>query len=434
MALSKRAEKGLARDFKSDGLNQIYASDPYHPEENPNGYIRFSSAFNLLPTDIMNSKLSDSIFSSFDRKELNVVFHNKSESSTRQAVADFVNLHCAPKLSKAIEKDSIVLVPGVTMASDILSHVIFDEEEVALTFAPYYYRFPNDYGDRGLVEVEPVDVYFPDSGKLELRIDVLEEKLEELKKKGKTVKALLVANPRNPDGGYFGESELKPVIDWAIKRHSLYVIFDEIYNKTVFEPLDDGSEFKSALNIIDEDPEYDRSKVIWMWGLSKIFSIPGLRAAAIFSTNERLLESIKKSMMYNGLNALTQHVVKEILNDREFVTDFFSANRNLLKSARDNCIRLFKELNPNPERPVRILPAKSAFFFLVDFGSFLKERTFEEEEKLQEKFISEKVLLIPGKFLIMPEAGWFRMVYSTSDEGELKEGIRRIFAALKKNI
>ncbi|KAE9546680.1 hypothetical protein FO519_010108 [Halicephalobus sp. NKZ332] len=218
MALSKRAEKGLGRNFKSEGLNQLYADDPYHPETNPNGYIKFSSADNLLPRHLINSKLSNSAFSSLDRDELTFYPRPGGEPSTRQAVADFINLHCVPNLSKKIEKDSIVLVPGVTAASDLLSQAIFDEGEVLLVFAPYYYRFPNDFGDRGLIEIESVDSYFPDSGKFELRTELLEEKLEELKKKGKTVKALLVVNPRNPDGGYFEESELKPVIDWAIKR------------------------------------------------------------------------------------------------------------------------------------------------------------------------------------------------------------------------
>ena len=85
---------------------------------------------------------------------------------------------------------------------------------------------------------------------------------------------------------------------------------------TVFNSLEDRSKFKSCLKIIDEDPEYDRSKVIWMWGLSKIFSIPGLRAAVIFSENKRLLESIRKSLLYNGLNAVTQHIVREVLTDQ----------------------------------------------------------------------------------------------------------------------
>ena len=106
------------------------------------------------------------------------------------------------------------------------------------------------------------------------------------------------------------------ISDITSLRHSLYVIFDEIYNKTIFEPLDDGSEFKSCLNIVDEDPGYDRSRVVWTWGLSKIFSAPGLRVAAIFSENKRILESVGRSLMYNGLNVITQHIVREILNDQ----------------------------------------------------------------------------------------------------------------------
>ena len=116
----------------------------------------------------------------------------------------------------------------------------------------------------------------------------------------------------------------------------------------------------------------------------------------------------------------------------EFVNNFFETNKQLLKSAYENCVGLFKELNTIPEKPIRILPCKSTFFFLMDFGNFLKERTFEEEAKLQEKFIAEKVLIVPGKPLTMPEPGWFRMVYTASGGEEMREGIRRIFSALKK--
>ena len=172
----------------------------------------------MLPRHLINSKLSDSTFSSFDRNELTFYPRPGGEPATREAVANCINNHCAPNLSKKVDKDSIVLVPGVTAASDLLSQSLFDEDEVLLLFAPYYFRFPNDYGDRGLIDVESVDIYFPETGKFELRVELLEEKLQELKKKGKTVKALLLVNPRNPDGGYFGESELKPVLDWAIKK------------------------------------------------------------------------------------------------------------------------------------------------------------------------------------------------------------------------
>ena len=136
---------------------------------------------------------------------------------------------------------------------------------------------------------------------------------------------------------------------------------------------------------------------------------------------------IMLGLRFNRLNSLKNNFL-------DFINNFFSTNKKLLKFAYDNCVRLFEELNTIPEKSFRILPAKSAFFFLMDFGNYLKERTFEEEDKLQEKFKAEKVLIVPGKSLTMPEAGWFRVVFSASDEGELKEGIRRIFAALKKYV
>ena len=38
------------------------------------------------------------------------------------------------------------------------------------------------------------------------------------KLQGKTVRAVLIVNPRNPDAGYFTLDELKPLVDWAVKK------------------------------------------------------------------------------------------------------------------------------------------------------------------------------------------------------------------------
>ena len=41
MSLSRRAEKGLAKIWQCEDLNDIHAKDPYHPVDNPNvSYVK----------------------------------------------------------------------------------------------------------------------------------------------------------------------------------------------------------------------------------------------------------------------------------------------------------------------------------------------------------------------------------------------------------
>lgn len=163
-------------------------------------------------------KFTPEIFSSFDISELNFYPRPGGEPSTRESVATFINKFCVPGLHRKVEKDDLVLVPGVTAASDLLSQSIFDVGDILLTSAPFYYRFPNDFGDRGLVHVESVHAYDTETNSLKLSVEKFEEKFQQLRNQGKSVKAVLLVNPRNPDGGIFTLEEVKPIVEWAVKK------------------------------------------------------------------------------------------------------------------------------------------------------------------------------------------------------------------------
>jgi aspartate/methionine/tyrosine aminotransferase len=32
-----------------------------------------------------------------------------------------------------------------------------------------------------------------------------------------TVKAIIITNPQNPEGGYFTLDEIRPIVEWALK-------------------------------------------------------------------------------------------------------------------------------------------------------------------------------------------------------------------------
>ena len=50
----------------------------------------------------------------------------------------------------------MTIIPGVTSGLDLLSQILFDPGDFILSPAPYYYRFLNDFGDRGLVHIQLV--------------------------------------------------------------------------------------------------------------------------------------------------------------------------------------------------------------------------------------------------------------------------------------
>uniref|UniRef100_A0A914Y346 Aminotransferase class I/classII domain-containing protein n=1 Tax=Panagrolaimus superbus TaxID=310955 RepID=A0A914Y346_9BILA len=102
------------------------------------------------------------------------------------------------------------------MVCDLLGQVLFDEGDVLLINAPYYHRFPNDFSDRGLIEISEVSSI--KDNEIVICVDRFEAALQNAKKQGKTVRAILIVNPRNPDAGYFTLEELKPLIDWAVKK------------------------------------------------------------------------------------------------------------------------------------------------------------------------------------------------------------------------
>uniref|UniRef100_A0A914N610 Aminotransferase class I/classII domain-containing protein n=1 Tax=Meloidogyne incognita TaxID=6306 RepID=A0A914N610_MELIC len=221
------------------------------------------------------------------------------------------------------------------MASDILSQVLFNSGDSVLTPAPYYYRFVNDFGERGLVNVEIVQT-LTENGLFILSVERFEEAF--LKAKGK-VRAILIVNPQNPDGCYFTLNQLKPIIDWALNKN-LFIILDEVYNLCIYEEEEINCCFESAVKLF-KTPE-ELNKMIWVWSMSKVFSIPGLRGGVFYTRNKKIKEAVTKFMMFNQPNCVTQFIMRHFLDDQDwFEKVYLFENLRRLKNTRDKLILFF---------------------------------------------------------------------------------------------
>lgn len=65
------------------------------------------------------------------------------------------------------------MLPGVSACIDLLGQILFDPNEVLLVPAPYYYRFLNDFGERGLVEIVGVPALY--GKRTELKLELFKE-------------------------------------------------------------------------------------------------------------------------------------------------------------------------------------------------------------------------------------------------------------------
>lgn len=66
-------------------------------------------------------------------------------------------------------------MPGVTTGADLLGQILFDSGDVVLVPAPYYFRFVNDFGERGLVKIGVVLALSKCGTRTELCVERFEE-------------------------------------------------------------------------------------------------------------------------------------------------------------------------------------------------------------------------------------------------------------------
>lgn len=244
-----------------------------------------------------------------------------------------------------------------------------------------------------------------------------------MKAKGK-VRAILIVNPQNPDGCYFTLNQLKPIIDWALNKN-LFIILDEVYNLCIYEEEEINCCFESAVKLF-KTPE-ELNKMIWVWSMSKVFSIPGLRGGVFYTRNKKIKEAVTKFMMFNQPNCVTQFIMRHFLDDQDwFEKVYLFENLRRLKNTRDKLI-LFLE-----NQKIPFIKPKSGFFVLTNFSKFMDEQTIEGERRLVERFIRKKVLINSGEEIKAPKPGWFRIVFSSVNSSTLEKALQRITEAISE--
>ncbi|XP_074853625.1 1-aminocyclopropane-1-carboxylate synthase-like protein 1 isoform X3 [Carettochelys insculpta] len=460
----------LFRGSTEEGY-KAYHADNYDEDKNPNGIINFGTSENKLCFDLMSKRLTQSDMNLMEPPLLQYPDW-KGHMFLREEVARFLTYYC--KAPAPLKAENVIVLNGCGSLFSALATVLCDPGEAILIATPFYGGITQSvflYGNVKLVYAYlDSKITGTSTRPFQLTVDKLEKALQDAQSEpmgspcgwgqlakppapphwsycqmchlllgaerdqarqqacisadappleGVGVKALILLNPQNPLGDIYSLSELWDYLEFA-KRHELHVIVDEIYMLSVF---DESATFHSVLGM-ERLPDPQRTHV--MWGISKDFSVSGIRFGTLYTENQDVANAVASLCYFHGVCGLVQYKVAQLLRDRDWINQvYLRANHARLKAAHTYVTDELKTLG------VPFLNRNAGFFVWIDFRKYLRTGTFEEEMLLWRRFLDNKVLLSCGKAFECSEPGWFRFIFADKTH-RLQLGMQRIRRVLEE--
>ncbi|NLJ83117.1 MAG: aminotransferase class I/II-fold pyridoxal phosphate-dependent enzyme [Bacteroidales bacterium] len=113
----------------------------------------------------------------------------------------------------------------------------------------------------------------------------------------KSISNLVVINPDNPSGNFIPQSDLLKLCDWSLKN-KIKLIVDESF-------LDFSTEAE-ATTLLNDDILEKYPNLLIVKSISKSYGVPGLRLGFVASSNQALMDSIKKDVTIWNINSFAE--------------------------------------------------------------------------------------------------------------------------------
>ncbi len=403
--VSSRARALASQPASLVELHFRAAQDPWHPENNPEGYINLGTAENHLLWDLVGPLLEAA--PALGEQDVHYdLLHGRE--STRVAVAGILaRIH-----DIQADPDELVLTSGASSALDMLATSLLEPGEGALVTSPFYAGFAKVLVMRSGAQLVEAPTTSEDGFAFDM--DALEAAYRQASADGVPIGALVVCNPHNPTGRCPTRGELGRLATFA-HDHDLDIIADELYAGSTH----DRAAFTSLATVAD-----DPARVHTVYGFAKDLGVSGFKIGVLHSRDQQLLAAARALAYLSPVSTSTQHLLEHLLTDQSFVDEWLAENPRRLKAAYDHTSALLVGAG------IGHLDAQAGFFAWLDLRSELDETTFEAEAALHKRLFEQaKVNLAPGASFHSPEPGWFRLCYAEPAE-TLEAGIERLGEAL----
>ncbi|QAT40222.1 pyridoxal phosphate-dependent aminotransferase [Clostridium sp. JN-9] len=297
----------------------------------------------------------------------------------------------------------IIISTGAKQCLSNVFQAILNPGDQVLIPIPYWVSYPELVK---LADGIPVFVKTSDSNNFKYTIDELEKNVTE------KTKAILINSPNNPAGFVYSKEELISLAEFA-KKHDIFIISDEIYEKLIY-----GDEKHISIASLSKDA-YNRTVVIN--GVSKTYAMTGWRIGYAAGPEEviKLMSNIQSHTTSNA-NSIAQYASVEALNgdksEVEKMIQEFAKRRNYMVERLDEI------------KGLSCIKPKGAFYVMVNLDSAIGKKA--DNTVIEDSIVFSKLLLEKEKVAVIPGAAfgmnnYIRLSYATSMEN-IKKGLDRI--------
>ena len=225
-------------------------------------------------------------------------------------------------------------------------------------------------------------------------------------------RVILLNSPCNPTGIVYSEDLLREIGKFA-KKHDLWILWDEIYERLVYGKA-------KHWNILQVLPEL-KERTILINGVSKAYAMTGWRIGYVLGPEELMkkVASLQGHFTSNPCSIAQWAALGALRHGEEDVLRMHKS----FEKRRNRTVELLSEM-PHISFPV----PEGAFYVMVNIQKCLGkkhgETVLEDDSLFCTKLLEEKLLAtVPGTAFLAP--GHLRISYANAME-EIEEGMRRL--------
>jgi len=308
------------------------------------------------------------------------------------------------------ELENIIISSGSQQGLDLIGKAFLSPGDIAIVELPSYLAALNAFHSYG---GELVGVPMDEDG---MRMDILEEKLTQLKGEGKKVKFIYtISNFQNPAGVTMSLARRKKIIEIAHK-FNVFIVEDNPYEKLRFE----GEPIPSIYSLDDN------GLVVSLGTFSKILC-PGLRLAWILGNKEIIRKlAILKQATDLCSSILNQLIAYEYCNNYN-IDKNIESNIEIYRKKRDVMLKALDKYFP---AEVTWTKSEGGFFVVATLPEYI------DTGEMFKEAIKENVAYVPGAPFFADGKGQntMRLSFCYPSEEDIEEGIKRLGNVIKKKI
>ena len=306
--------------------------------------------------------------------------------------------------------ENIIISSGSQQGLDLLGKVFLNPGDIAIVELPSYLAALNAFHSYG---GELVGIPMDSEG---MQMDILEEKLTQLKNEGRKVKFIYtISNFQNPAGVTMSLTRRKKIIEIA-QKFNVFIAEDNPYEKLRFE----GETIPSIYSL------ENNGFVISLGTFSKILC-PGLRLAWVLGNKEIIRKmTILKQAIDLCTSILSQLIAYEYCASGKLEKNIKS-NIQIYKKKRNAMLNALEKHFPKETTWTK---PQGGFFVVATLPDYI------DTGEMFKEAIEEKVAYVPGGPFFADGKGknTMRLSFCYPSEEDIDEGIKRLGKVIKKRI